>query len=230
MPEKQQTGFWGNMSMVKYPWRSGLLVALVLVASATLAADKPDFTGTWEMEGWSADAWDVEPPYTEAGRAAFAAWQADPLSDPAHQCLFGLVRITTAPMLHELIQEEDRILMVYEYDHQVRRAYVDRDLPEDPYPTLMGYSKATWEGDTLVIEAMGIKEGFLRPQGVPHSDRLRVVEKRTMLEGGDTLALETIIDDPVYFTQPWSVTTQWKRSDFEIMDYDCIPRPHIENE
>jgi hypothetical protein len=82
----------------------------------------------------------------------------------------------------------------------------------------------------LVIEAQGIKAGYLRPQGVPHSDQLRVVEKRTMLEDGATLALETIIDDPLYFTQPWSVTTQWKKTDFEVMDYDCIPRPHLGDE
>lgn len=210
--------------------KSAILAAMLLWFTPGYAAERPDFSGTWEMEGWSAEEWDVEPPYSEAGLAAFRAWQADPLSDPAHQCLFSLVRITTAPMLHEIVQDDDRILMVYEYDHQVRRAYLDRDLPEDPYPTLMGYSKATWEGDTLVIEAQGIKAGYLRPQGVPHSDQLRVVEKRTMLEDGATLALETIIDDPLYFTQPWSVTTQWKKTDFEVMDYDCIPRPHLGNE
>lgn len=210
--------------------QSSLLAAMLLWLVPVHAADKPNFSGTWEMEGWSAEEWDVEPPYSEVGLAAFKAWQEDPLSDPAHQCLFSLVRITTAPMLHEIVQDDDRILMVYEYDHQVRRAYVDRDLPEDPYPTLMGYSKATWEADTLVIEATGIKAGYLRPQGVPHSDKLRVVEKRTMLEDGYTLALETIIDDPLYFTRPWSVMTQWKLTDFEVMDYDCIPRPHLGDE
>lgn len=207
-----------------------LLILLMLVPFAGYGADKPDFTGTWEMEGWSAEAWDVEPPYTAAGRAAFDAWVADPLSDPAHQCLFSLVRITTAPMLHEIIQEDERVLLLYEYDHQVRRAHMDQPHPEDPYPTLMGYSSANWEGDTLVIEAVGIRPGYLRPQGVPHSDQLRVVEKRTMLDDGNTKLLETIIDDPLYFSQPWSVTTQWKRSEFDIMDYDCIPRPHLGDE
>ena len=204
-----------------------VFMVLLLLLPAAQAADKPDFSGTWEMEGWSADAWDVEPPYTAAGRAAFEAWQADPLSDPAHQCIFSLVRITTAPMLHEIIQEADRFVLLYEYQHQIRRAHVNKPYPDNPYPTLMGYANASWEGDTLVIEAMGIQEGYLRPQGVPHSDQLRVVEKRTLLEDGNTLALETIIDDPLYFTQPWSVTTQWKRTVFEIMDYDCIPRPHL---
>lgn len=207
-----------------------LLASFGLIAQESTAQGKPDFSGTWEMEGWSAEEWDVEPPYTPAGLAAFQAWEADPLGDPAHQCMFSLVRITTAPMLHEVIQEEDRVLLLYEYEHQVRRAYIDRPHPANPYPTFMGYSNAMWEGDTLVIEAVGLQEGYLRPQGVPHSDQLRVVENRNMLEDGNTLTLETIIDDPVYFTRPWSVTTQWKRSDFEIMDYDCVPRPHIENE
>ena len=210
---------------------SGLLLLTLFLSggiSSAVAQDRPDFSGTWEMEGWSAEEWDVEPPYTQAGLAAFNAWVADPLADPAHQCIFSLVRITTAPMLHEVMQEEDRVVILYEYDHQVRRVYVDRPHPDDPYPTLMGYSKAVWEDDnSLVIETIGLTEGYLRPQGVPHSDQLRVIEKRTMLEDGNTLTLETIIDDPLYYSKPWSVTTQWKRSDFEIMDYDCIPRPHI---
>ncbi|MGY8790369.1 MAG: hypothetical protein ACKVKR_08835, partial [Pseudomonadales bacterium] len=203
-----------------------LCMALLLSFSVN-AQNKPDFSGTWEMEGWSAEEWDVEPPYTAAGLAAFQSWEADPLGDPAHQCVFSLVRITTAPMLHEIIQDEERIVMLYEYEHQVRRAYIDRPHPEDPYPTFMGYSNAAWEDDILVIEAVGLQEGYLRPQGVPHSDQLRVVETRTMLTDGNTLTLDTMIDDPVYFTKPWNVTTQWKKSDFEIMDYDCVSRPHI---
>lgn len=212
-----------------FPTAFVALFWLVLSLTSTLvtAQSKPDFSGIWEMEGWSADEWDVEPPYTSAGLAAFEKWVADPLGDPAHQCIFSLVRITTAPMLHELIQQDDRVLILYEYEHQVRRAYIDREHPDDPYPTFMGYSNAVWEGDDLIIEAIGLQEGYLRPQGVPHSDQLRVVEKRHMLEDGNTLTLETIIDDPVYFTKPWSVTTQWKKSDFEIMDYDCVARPHI---
>ena len=136
---------------------SGLLLLTLFLSggiSSAVAQDRPDFSGTWEMEGWSAEEWDVEPPYTQAGLAAFNAWVADPLADPAHQCIFSLVRITTAPMLHEIMQEEDRVVILYEYDHQVRRVYRDRPHPDDPYPTLMGYSKAVWEDDnSLVIES-----------------------------------------------------------------------------
>lgn len=216
-----------NPSHHPYP----ILAAALLLASSWAAAQaKPDFSGVWEMEGWSADAWDVEPPYTAAGRAAFEAWVADPLSDPAHNCVFNLVRITTAPMPHEIIQEEDRIVLLYEYQHQVRRAPFNRPPPEATYPTLMGYTSAAWEGDTLVTEATSMTYGYLRPQGVPHSDKLRVIERRNLLADGNTKTLETVIDDPEYFTRPWSVTTQWKRTNAEILDYDCIPRPHIEDE
>jgi len=214
---------------LKHGFQAGLFL-LLAIPSILMAQTRPDFSGIWEMEGWSADEWDVEPPYTAAGKAAFDAWVADPLGDPAHRCIFSLVRITSAPMLHEIIQQEDRVVILYEYEHQVRRAYIDRPHPENPYPTFMGYSNATWEGDTLVIEAVGLQAGYLRPQGVPHSDQLRVIEKRTLQEDGNTKLLETIIDDPVFFTEPWGVTTQWKKSDFEIMDYDCVVRPHIEEQ
>ena len=222
--------FWPGSSNKGEAMRIFFVVLSLSISAFVMGQSKPDFSGTWEMEGWSAEEWDVDPPYTEAGQAAFDAWVADPLGDPAHNCIFSLVRITTAPMLHEIIQEDERILLLYEYEQKIRRAYVDRPHPENPYPTFMGYSNATWEGDTLVIEAVGLQQGYLRPQGVPHSDQLRVVEKRTMLEDGNTKLLETIIDDPEFFSRPWSVTTQWKRSDFDIMDYDCIPRPHLGDE
>lgn len=221
-----------------YKWNR-LFLAITLIVlylsglsnTAQAADEKPDFSGVWEMEGWSADAWDVEPPYSEAGLAAFQAWQAAPENDPAHLCILNLVRITTAPMPHEIIQQNDRILLLYEYEHQVRRAYMDgRGHPDSPYPTLMGYSVGSWEGENLIIESIGLGKGYLRPQGTPHSAALKVIERRTMLDDGNTKTLETIIIDPEYYSEPWSVTTQWRRTDAEIMDYDCIPRPHIADE
>lgn len=211
----------------------GLLLCqlLWLFPPGVLSQPRPDFSGVWEMEGWSAEAWDVEPPYTAAGRAAFAAWQADPLSDPAHQCIFNLVRVTSAPLPHEIIQQDDRVLLLYEYQHQVRRAWLDgKTHAGADYPTLMGYATASWEGNTLVIDTVAMTAGYLRPQGTPHSGSLRVIERRTMLEDGETKRLETIVIDPEYYSEPWSVTTQWRRTNAEILDYDCIPRPHLGDE
>ncbi len=54
----------------------------------------------------------------------------------------------------------------------------------------MGYSNATWEGDTLVIEAVGLQQGLPAAAGVPHSDQLKVIEKRTMLEDSNTKLLK----------------------------------------
>lgn len=177
------------------------------ISSFSFASEgKPDFSGVWAMEGWSADEWNVKPPYTAAGLAAREAWQASPEDDPAQLCIFNLVRITSAPLPHEIIQQDNRVTLLYEYQHQVRRAFMDgRTHPEGTYPTLMGHSIGHWEGDTLVIEAVGMESRFLRPQGMPHSDSLRVIEQRTLLDDGQSKTLETIIIDPEYYTEPWSV-------------------------
>ncbi len=79
---------------------------------------------------------------------------------------------------------------------------------------------------------MHAAEGYLRPQGVPHSNRLKVVEKRTMLDDGNAKRLETILDDPSIFPgSPGVSLHSGSVPDFEIMDYDCVCQaPYIEIE
>jgi hypothetical protein len=161
------------------------------------------------------------------GQAMQDAWAADNASDPTHLCVFHLVRITSAPFLHEIIQQEDRITFLYEYQHQIRRVFLDgRDHPEDPLLSLMGHSTGKIEGNTLTIDTIGVEAGYLRPHGFPHTDTMRVIEKHTILEPGKKRIDMTIID-PEYYTEPIHVTMNWSKTDDEILDYDCRVRPHL---
>ena len=191
------------------------------------AADVPDFSGTWMSEAWSTDEWPLEPPYSEAGRAAQAHWAANPDEDPSYGCIVPLGRIISAPLPFEIIQQNERITLLYEYDHQVRRVYLDGRGHPDSYPTLMGHSIGRFDGDTLVIETANLEAGYLRPQGMPYSDRLRLTERLTLLDDGQRMRAEIVIDDPVYYAKPWSVTKHYSRTDEEIKDYECIVREHV---
>ncbi|MBN1238502.1 MAG: hypothetical protein JXB36_08360 [Gammaproteobacteria bacterium] len=203
------------------------MAALAALALQAQAAERPDFSGIWAPETWSTEGWPEEPPFTEAGRAAQEAWAADPASDPSHRCVIPLGRIISAPLPQEVIQLDDRVVILYEYDHQVRRLFLDGRGHPDSYPTLMGHSVARWEGDTLVAETVAVEPGLFRPQGLPYTGGLTMTERFSLLDGGDRLRIELEIDDPEYYSEPWTVTKHYSRSDEELKDYECIVREHV---
>ena len=218
------------MYMGKSDKLPGLLACILLVglhASAVEAA--PDLSGAWEPEDWATEGWPTEPPFNDAGRAAQDAWAAAPENDPAHRCLIALGRIISGPFPHEIIQEEDRITFLYEYEHQVRRIFMDgRPHPENAFPTVIGHSTGRWDGDTLVVDTVGVEDGGLfRPQGFPYTSDLHLVERYTLEEDGDRLVVEIVIDDPTYYREPWTVNKRYRRSEEDIQYYECIVRPHL---
>lgn len=187
----------------------------------------PDFSGVWTPQAWSTDEWPLEPPYSEAGREAQARWAAKPEDDPSYRCVIPLGRIISAPLPFEILQQEGRLTLLYEYDHQVRRVFLDGRGHPDSYPTLMGHSIGRFEGDTLVVETANLEPGLLRPQGMPYSGELRLTERMTLLEDGDVMRVDVEIDDPTYYAEAWSVTKYYGRADEEIKDYECFIREHL---
>ena len=209
-------------------WVMPISLLLCTVLPAMANDEVPDFSGVWEMQGPATALWPLDPPWTAEGLAAQEAWAAAPEKDPAQICIFHLGRIVSAPLPHEIIQQDARITILYEYQHQVRRVYLDgRGHPEDEYPTLMGHSIGKWQGDTLVIDTTGVEAGYLRPQGLPYTESARFIERYTLEDGGKRKKLEFTIDDPDYYREPWDVTLTWSRVDYDIRDYDCIVRPHV---
>ena len=104
----------------------------------------------------------------------------------------------------ELRQFPDAVLLFYSTDHGVRRVYMDgRGHPPNLRPTWMGHSIGRYEGDTLVIDTVGIKDQiWLDTEGHPHTDALRLTERiRRMSQ--NRLEIEITVDDPKTYKQPW---------------------------
>ncbi len=61
----------------------------------------------------------------------------------------------------------------------VRQIYTDgREHPKDLRPLWMGHSIGKWDGDTFVVDTVGINDvNWLDRMGHPHSDKLHVVER-----------------------------------------------------
>jgi hypothetical protein len=111
----------------------------------------------------------------------------------------------------EIVQLRDRVLILFEKDYAVSHIWTDgRKLPEEPDPTYMGQSVGRWDGDTLVVETIGLKDiTWLDRQGHPHSDALHVTGRFRRVNH-DRLQIDWTFDDPKAFTKPWTGHTIYR--------------------
>jgi hypothetical protein len=201
-------------------------------------AGKPDFgglaKGMWQVpyiidmqkQGKAPDGGPVIVPFTPLGKKEFDERTANhSKDDPEGFCLPpGVPRMMYTPYPTEIFQLPDRILFIYEGGAHVWRViWMDgRKQPVDPNPDYLGYSVGHWEGDTLVVDTIGMNDRtWLDAAGHGHGEKLHVTEKFTRPDS-NTLRLEATMEDPDYYTKPWTVVTtaRWA-SGQELMEYIC---------
>ena len=108
------------------------------------------------------------------------------------------------PYPMEFLITPGKVTIVIEAYTQVRHIYTDgRPLPEDPDLKFHGTSVGRWEGDTLVVETVGFSPLTQIERGVPHSDKMKIVE-RFRLTDPDTMSIQTTITDPEALTAPYT--------------------------
>jgi hypothetical protein len=182
-----------------------------------------------QKQGKNLDGSPIKPeevPFTPKGRKAFDEAQAtNSKDDPEGFCLPpGVPRMMYTPYPTEIFQLPNRIVFVFEGGaHVWRNIWMDgRPQPKDPNPTYLGYSVGKWEGDTLVVDTIGFNDRtWLDAAGHQHGEQLHVTEKFTRTDS-NTLRVEATIEDPEYYTKPWTVVTQatWYPNQ-EILEYIC---------
>jgi hypothetical protein len=146
-------------------------------------------------------------------------------ADPNVHCMpRGNLRIITDDYYKRFFQESDRLLILTERNMQYRQIFTDgRDVPKDPNPTWNGYSVGKWEGDTLVVTTTGFRDDlWLDANGNPLSGTGKTIERfRRPIYGA--LEVEMTVEDPTYYTKPWTVTLhQPLIIDSELIDYFCL--------
>jgi hypothetical protein len=215
-----------------------------LSAPAPRTADgKPDLSGLWEPGvGGSlapvAGASPVDPLFRDIGMQIqggppFQAWAADLVKarranenkdDPDAHCQpLGAVKMHLHPYPRKMIQVPGLLLMLFERDTAYRQIFTDgRPLPVDPQPGFNGYSVGKWEGDTLVVETIGFKDGlWLDVSGTPLTDAAKVTERFRRPSFGK-LEIEITIDDRKAYTKPWSIRlNQTIALDTDMLEFVC---------
>jgi hypothetical protein len=145
--------------------------------------------------------------------------------DPHARCLpdnpprpYGLPHMTKAVHTPRLL------VLLNEVNAMYRQIFVDgRPLPVDPNPSWNGYSTAAWDGDTLVVQTNGFRDGlWLDMGGNPMTDAAKMTERIRRPNYG-TLAIQITIDDPKAYTRPWTVEMPQKITlDTELIDEMCL--------
>ncbi len=127
----------------------------------------------------------------------------------------------TTPYPLEFIIQPGRVMVLHEAYSQMRRIYTDgRAHPAELDPTYNGHSVGHWEGDTLVVDTVGLRgDTVFDVTGAPHSDAIHVVE-RIRRTNATTPEDRIVVEDSKAMSKPWPVVRTYSlRPDWELTEY-----------
>jgi hypothetical protein len=140
----------------------------------------------------------------------------------------------------QMVQQKDKVTLIYQHDNDFRQVRLNQPHPANVVPSPHGDSVGHYEGDTLVIDTIGIKPGphsTIDRLGTPYTEALHVVERYRLLDyeaaktamdlaekewpragaaldpdyKGKGVQLEFVVEDQGVFTMPWSATITYLR-------------------
>jgi hypothetical protein len=160
--------------------------------------------------------------------------------DPDAMCLQQPVPYIFWNFDLQILQQKDRVTLIYQHDNDFRQVWLNQAHPENVEPSAHGHSVGHYEGNTLVVDTVGIAVGpytTIDRLGTPYSEALHVVERYRLLDYDDAKAalelaekewprvgaaldpeyrgkgvqLEFTVEDQGVFTMPWSATITYLR-------------------
>ena len=190
---------------------------------------KPDLSGLWRttngrlLQNLGADG--VEIPMRPAALALFRERQENEGKDrPSGRCIsHGVTDFHALNTPTKIVQTPGVTIILFEAYNHYRQILTDgRPLPNDPQPAWLGYSVGRWDGDTFVVQSNGLSSvTWLDDGGHPHSDAMKLTERFKRKDFGH-LSIEMTIDDPEYYTKPWTVTVfKELMPDTELIEWMC---------
>jgi glyoxylase-like metal-dependent hydrolase (beta-lactamase superfamily II) len=207
---------------------------LLIAFTAVPASAQIDFSGEWAPRFWEDQPERVPGPelgdylgipISEAARERADTWDASIQTLPEWQCRpHSADYIWRGPSNLRISKEVDPVSREITAFHAEWLRSVDRAIyldgrphpPADALHTWAGFSTAKWDGDMLTVTVTHLKEGYLRRNGLPRSDKATLTEH--WIRNGDLLTVMTIVNDPVYLTEPFVRTT-----DYELDLHQQVP-------
>ncbi len=215
-----------------------------------LANGKPDFSGIWisdrteEGQETINDASTLPSGWQMANMGAamegglpYQAWQLPivkkrtenlAIDDPHIRCLPDFfLRAYGLPHMLKFVHTPGLLVMLNEMNAGYRQVFTDaRALPDEPSPSWQGYSSAKWDGDTLVVDTLGMRDDtWIDWNGSVVTEAAKIREEIRRLDFGH-LEIKATVDDPKAYTKPWTVTLRQR----VVIDAELIDEVCLENE
>ncbi len=199
-------------------------------ANARPLSSLPDWAGIWTLDfPKRGSPPPEEPSLTPPAAAELKVLQAEeakneePPTESANCLPPGMPTIMFQPYDVEFLFTPGRVTIIQEAYMQVRRVFTDgRPHPANLDPTFNGHSIGHWEGDTLVIDTVGL--GHKTPLGynrLDHGPSLHTIERIHLLSP-DTMVDEMTLIDPDVLAKPWhTVHTFTRHRDWDQMEFIC---------
>jgi hypothetical protein len=212
-----------------------------------LANGKPDFTGIWISDRTEpgketiSDASSLpsgrhmqDMGVDMEGGLPYQPWQLPivkkrtenlAIEDPHIRCLPDFfLRAYGLPHMLKWVHTPDLLVMLNEMNAGYRQIFTDaRALPDSPAPAWQGYSSAKWDGDTLVVDTIGMRDDtWIDWHGSVVTEAAKIHEEIRRIDFGH-IEIKATVDDPKGFTKPWSVTLRQRIVvDAELIDEVCL--------
>ena len=205
------------------------------------AAGHPDLSGFWKGDRATKPVGNIgkdlpgfKLPLTPAGQAALQ-FNLTKTIDPESLCIIGgIPRHNASGLPFRVLQNPQSVAFLYFYSYYRLIPTDGRKHTEDPDPSFFGEEIGRWEGDTLVVDSIGFKDEkvWIDENANPHSDALHVVERWTRPDA-DHIHVETLIEDPKFYTKPFTYQRTWLAgpANQPISEYSCsennVDRDHL---
>ena len=112
--------------------------------------------------------------------------------------------------------------MIHDGDAQMRRIYLNVPHSENPAPSWYGESVGHYEGDTLVVDTIGLNDrSFIDAYRTPHTEKLHVTERWRLSDGGEVLEVHVSVADPGTFNLPWQAFRRYQRETRPFEEIVC---------
>jgi hypothetical protein len=123
-----------------------------------------------------------------------------------------------------ILQDEHRVTVMFERFHAVWRIALDNKPASKAAPSYMGHSIGHWDGNTLVVDTTGLRDGlWLDESGSFISNAAHITSRITKNTQRGELEILHTIDDPKTYTKPWTIRqrVQWRPDYLVLAEHDC---------
>lgn len=149
--------------------------------------------------------------------------KGEPIASGYTHCLpDGMPAMMQGMFPMEVLESKGQVTIIQEAYQQIRRIYLNDKLPawQDAEPRFWGHTAGHWDGDTLVMDTVGIKENVMF-RNVPHSAAMQIAERLHLIDDNHMVD-EVTVTDPDYLVSPWHWTWMYARHPgYKLYEYVC---------